>query len=157
MNNYLYYGTKSIDPMFQDRPIVIVDDDPDDQELIQAAIVESGFSNQLVFFTTCKPAFEYLKSSPDQPFLIICDVNLPIQSGIEFKRDIDNDQQLRQKSIPFVFLSTSVDRGSVDTAYKEMTVQGFFRKSHSYQDLKHLLKVMIEYWNLCKHPNSADY
>jgi response regulator RpfG family c-di-GMP phosphodiesterase len=81
-------------------------------------------------------------------------VNLPKQNGIEFKRQIDEDPQLRAKSIPFVFLSTSIDRKAVNVAYKELTVQGFFQKPNSFNELTAVIKLLMDYWKLCRHPNS---
>ena|SRR6188474_1632892 len=136
-------------------PIVIVEDDLDDQEMIQEAMEEVGIKNELVFFDRSLKAFEFLKSTTQQPFLILSDVNLPVQNGIEFKRQIDEDRQLREKSIPFVFYSTAVDKNSVNTAYQELTVQGFFKKKNKYEELKKDLKLIVDYWTTCKHPNSG--
>ena len=135
-------------------PIVIVEDDLDDQEMIQEAMEEVGIKNELVFFDRSLKAFEFLKSTTQQPFLILSDVNLPAQNGIEFKRQIDEDRQLREKSIPFVFYSTAVDKNSVNTAYQELTVQGFFKKKNKYDELTKDLKIIVDYWTACKHPNS---
>lgn len=135
-------------------PIVIVEDDLDDQEMIQEAMEELGIKNKLVFFDRAVKAFDFLKSVREQPFLILSDVNLPIQNGIEFKRQIDEDNALRHKSIPFVFYSTAVDKNSVDTAYQDLTVQGFFKKKNKYEELKSDLKLIVDYWANCKHPNS---
>lgn len=135
-------------------PIVIVEDDKDDQELFQDIFKEIGIQNELLFFVRCSEAYHYLKTMPEQPFIIISDVNLPEQNGMEFKRNIDEDPELRQKSIPFVFLSTSVEKKLVDTAYKEMTVQGFFQKKPNYGELKSVLRMIVEYWKECRHPNS---
>jgi CheY-like chemotaxis protein len=135
-------------------PIVIVEDDKDDQELFQDILKEIGVQNELLFFVRCSEAYHYLKTTPEQPFIIISDVNLPEQNGVEFKRSIDEDPELRQKSIPFVFLSTSVEKKLVDTAYKEMTVQGFFQKKPNYGELKSVLRMIVEYWKECRHPNS---
>ena len=135
-------------------PIIIVEDDLDDQEMIQEVMQELGIKNELLFFDRSAKAFDFLKSTSQQPFLILSDVNLPIQNGIEFKRQIDEDVQLRQKSIPFVFYSTAVDKNSVDTAYKELTVQGFFKKRNKYEELKGDLQLIVNYWKICKHPNS---
>ena len=136
-------------------PIVIVEDDLDDQEMTQEAMEEVGIKNELVFFDRSLKAFEFLKSTTQQPFLILSDVNLPAQNGIEFKRQIDEDRQLREKSIPFVFYSTAVDKNSVNTAYQELTVQGFFKKKNKYEELKKDLKLIVDYWTTCKHPNSG--
>jgi response regulator RpfG family c-di-GMP phosphodiesterase len=135
-------------------PIILVDDDTDDTELVSNALTEIGIRNKIIHFDNCDNAFQFLKTTTESPFIILSDVNLPARNGIEFKRRIDEDSQLRSKSIPFVFFSTSVDKKSVDTAYKELTVQGFFQKSNSYQDLKNVMKLIMDYWSVCRHPNS---
>jgi response regulator RpfG family c-di-GMP phosphodiesterase len=135
-------------------PIILIDDDPEDEELLREVLHKLGIPNELIHFEVCSKAWVYLKTTQDNPFLIISDVNLPIQSGIEFKRQIDEDPQLRSKSIPFVFLSTSIDQHSVNMAYKEMTVQGFFKKPNSFNELTAVIKLLMDYWKLCRHPNS---
>ncbi len=135
-------------------PIIIVEDDIDDQETTREAIKELEIKNELIFFDRSSKAFDFLKSTTQQPFLILSDVNLPIQNGIDFKRKIDEDHELRHKSIPFVFYSTAAEKHSVDTAYKDLTVQGYFKKKNRYDELKSDLKLIIDYWSTCKHPNS---
>ncbi len=135
-------------------PIILVDDDIDDKAIFEDALRELGIENKLVWFDTTKAAFEYLKTTEEQPFVIISDVNMPVHSGIEFKRKIDMDPQLRDKAIPFIFYSTSVNKETVTQAYKELTVQGFFQKKNDYQEIVENIKLIIDYWGTCKHPNS---
>ncbi len=139
--------------MSKSGSVIIVEDDQDDRYMLERVFEELAFANQRVYFTNGMEAFQYLKTTTEQPFLIISDMNLPGQNGIEFKRRIDQDPQLRQKSVPFVFFSTAADPGSVTTAYTEMTVQGFFQKPASYEELKAIMQLLIHYWQLCKHPN----
>jgi CheY-like chemotaxis protein len=138
----------------QTGPIVIVEDDEDDKEIIEEVLKELKIPNKTIYFTRCPEAFDYLKTHNNQPFIIFCDINLPEQSGIEFKRKIDTDPQLRQKSIPFVFLSTSAEKEYVNEAYGELTVQGYFQKANSYTDCKNMIRLILEYWKICKHPNN---
>lgn len=135
-------------------PIILVDDDPEDEELLREVLNNLGIQNKLIHFDVCPKAFDYLKKTTDTPFLIISDINLPIQSGIEFKRQIDADPQLRSKSIPFVFLSTSIDENTVNVAYKEMTVQGFFQKPITFNEFTTVIKLLMDYWKHCRYPNS---
>jgi len=135
-------------------PFIIIEDDQDDQEIIKDVFQELGITNEILFFDRCVNAFNFLKSEKEQPFIILCDINLPTQTGIEFKRKIDSDPELRRKSIPFVFFSTSVDKKTIDTAYKELTVQGYFKKDTQYDALKKTIKLIVDYWTVCKHPNS---
>jgi response regulator RpfG family c-di-GMP phosphodiesterase len=141
--------------MAQSGPIIVIDDDPDDQEILQEVIADLRITNKLIFFKKSSDAFHYLKTTTDKPLVIFSDINLPEQSGVDFKRHIDEDHQLREKSIPFVFFSTHVDKKIVDIAYKELTIQGFFQKSGNYEELKNIVRLVIDYWKVCKHPNSA--
>lgn len=135
-------------------PIIVVDDDLDDQLLVYKAVEELGITNKCIFYDKCSFAMEYLRVTTDKPLIIISDINLPEQSGIEFKRQLDSDPFLRMKSIPFVFLSTSADKSAVTKAYNELTIQGFFQKASTYTEFKNLIKQIVEYWKSCKHPNS---
>ena len=140
--------------MARSGPIILVDDDREDQELVEEVLTEMQVENKRIYFFDCLKAFDYLKTTTDKPFLILCDINLPGVNGLEFKMKIDNDSQLRAKSIPFVFFSTAVDQKSVDKSYKEMTVQGFFKKENTMAGLRNSLSLILEYWAVCKHPNS---
>lgn len=136
-------------------PIVIVEDDIDDQEIISDVLNELGLHNETLFFTRTQNAFQYLKTTSKQPFIIICDINLPEINGFEFKKQVDKDPILRKKSIPFVFLSTAFEKSIVNAAYSEMTIQGFFQKETSVDEIKKTLKVILDYWRICKHPNDV--
>ena len=136
-------------------PIILIDDDPDDKDVFIDILKELRVPNHVKWFQNCEDAFSYLKATPEQPFIIFCDVNLPGITGIKCKGQIDHDKQLRKKSIPFVFFSTAVDQKTVTEAYTEMTVQGFFQKPSSFDELKNVVKLIVDYWDHCKHPNST--
>ena len=140
--------------MNQDGPIVIIDDDKDDQDILLDVAKELNITNKLQFFGNTQEAFNYLKNTPEKPLIIISDVNLPQESGVELKRRIDEDSELRHKSIPFIFFSTYIEKRIVEIAYKELTIQGFFKKSNHYNEIKETLKMIVDYWSICKHPNS---
>jgi CheY-like chemotaxis protein len=135
-------------------PIVIVEDDEDDKYIFEEVLKTLKIFNKAIWFQNCMDAFSFLKSTSEQPFLIISDVNLPGISGVKFKWMIDQNEELRKKSIPFIFFSTSTAKALVDEAYLELTVQGYFHKANSYEELKNTIKAIFEYWKICKHPNS---
>ena len=134
-------------------PIIVVEDDIDDKEIFDAALQELQSANKIIWFNNCYDAWDYLKTTTDSPFIIFSDVNLPKKSGLEFKKQIDEDNQLRKKSIPFVFYSTSVNQDTVNEAYTKMTVQGFFQKSNRFEEMKQTIKLILDYWRVCRHPN----
>lgn len=137
-------------------PIVLIEDDEDDIELFREAMRENEISNNLIFFPSGPEALDYLASTHDQPFLIICDVNLPRQNGIEFKTAIDSNPFLRKKSIPFIFYSTYVAQQAVNDAFSNLSVQGFFQKNDSYAEFKKTMRIIVEYWGLCRHPEELE-
>ena len=137
-------------------PVIIIDDDEDDKELLEEILRELKLKNPIIWFTKTSEAFEYLISSPLQPFIIFSDVNLPGESGVAFKKTIDDDPALKKKSIPFVFFSTAADPITVNEVYGQMTVQGYFKKPNSYSQCKKIIKLIVDYWGVCKHPNSTN-
>lgn len=116
-------------------PIVLIDDDVMDKHLLQEALTELQVPNELIWFDNCEDAWKFLKQTIVQPFMIICDINMPRITGIEFKLQIDKDPQLREKSIPFILHSTTADPFTIKQAYTTMTIQGFFTKPNDYSDI----------------------
>jgi CheY-like chemotaxis protein len=72
-------------------------------------------------------------------------------TGLELCRQITTNKSVKVKTIPFVFLTTSSDQKIITEAY-EMHVQGFFVKPGSIPELKDMIKMIIDYWGICKHP-----
>ncbi len=135
-------------------PIIIIEDDSDDIEMIEEVLKELNIPNKTVSFQNCTDAFDFLKNKDEQPFVILCDVNLPGLSGMDFKKQIDKDEGLRKKSIPFVFFSTWADKNTIDAAFTEMTVQGYFQKGNTYSEAKNIVRAILEYWTYYKPPNT---
>lgn len=134
-------------------PIIIVEDDPDDQHMFQSIFETLNYPNNIRIFEDGIAALDYLLITKEQPFLILCDVNLPKMNGLELRARICENEYLHRKSIPFVFLSTSDNEDVVISAYN-LTVQGFFVKRDNYQDMVNDLRMIYVYWATCKHPNT---
>ncbi len=134
-------------------PVVIIEDDIDDKEILEEILRELNFMNKIVWLKNSHDAFDYLHNTSDEPFVIFSDINLPGLSGIQLKKKIDEDKEMRKKSIPFIFYSTSVSQQTVKEAYTEMTVQGFFQKGSNYAEIKKQVAIILQYWQTCRHPN----
>jgi CheY-like chemotaxis protein len=135
-------------------PIVIVEDDTDDQEIFTESIRAIGIPNELRIFNAAIPALDYLYTTDEQPFIILSDVNMPAVTGLEFKAKIQQDDFLRTKGIPFVFISTNASPTAVRKAH-ELSVQGYFQKPSNIGETKEMFRKMFEYWELCKHINNT--
>lgn len=134
-------------------PLIIVEDDIDDQDIIREVFESLKLSNTLLLFSDGNEALSYLQTTTDQPFLILCDINLPKLNGLELRELINADARLRRKSVPFIFFSTNASRDAIEKAY-DLTVQGFFVKHHTLQQLRDTLALIVAYWSLCRHPNN---
>lgn len=132
-------------------PIIIVEDDHDDQELLKEVFDELQIPNLLRFFNSCMNALDYLLTTIEKPFLIISDINLPAMTGIEFKLKINENDYLRRKSIPFIFLSTTSDKLVISQAFN-VFAQGYFVKPLKVHDVKEIVVKIVEYWNFCSRP-----
>lgn len=133
-------------------PIIIIEDDVDDQYLLQRTFEKLKVKNKTLFFSNGRDALEYLENEKDNPFIILCDINMPIMNGLELKETIHRNEYLRRKSIPFIFLTTSAQKADVDRAY-QMMVQGYFEKSASMDEFESMIRLILKYWTECKHPN----
>jgi len=133
-------------------PIIIVEDDWDDQEILTQVFNELKCPNKTIFFSDGEKAFEYLQTS-EQPFLILSDINMPRLSGFELREKIHNNEQLRLKCIPYLFFTTSANQRHVIDAYSK-SVQGFFTKPSSYAELLRVMRNIIEYWKDCHAPSN---
>ncbi|WP_121357704.1 response regulator [Flavisolibacter nicotianae] len=138
-------------------PILIIDDDEDDRELISEILESISVPNKLLTFSNGKEALTYLKEleggNETQPFLILCDINMPVMNGLELRRQINESKELIERSIPFVYLTTTATKANLAEAY-EMSVQGFFEKDYRVQNLTQTLQRVYDYWQHCKHPNN---
>jgi CheY-like chemotaxis protein len=148
----LLQNQKKFSAMSLAGPLIIIEDDRDDQQIISDILLELDVRNSIVFFDTCEAVIPFLLQTTEKPFLILSDINMPGISGTELKKQINKNELLKKKSIPFVFFTTSSNMQEVEQAY-EMMVQGYFQKENSMAAIKSTLKTIIDYWKLCKHPS----
>ena len=133
-------------------PIVIIEDDLDDQYILTEIFKELNYKNELVFFGDSLQALQYLTDTDIEPFLVLSDINMPKLNGMELREKIHNNEDLRLKSIPYLFFSTSAEQKNVIDAYSR-SIQGFFVKPTNYDKLKSVIIKIVEYWQECESPN----
>lgn len=132
-------------------PIIIVEDDSDDSELLKDIFEELKVPNIVRFFNSCVVALDYLITTLEKPFLIISDINLPAMSGLDLLKKINENEKLRNKSVPFIFLSTTSSNEIIQQAYR-MPVHGFFVKPTSVDEQKKMMQMILDYWKFSKIP-----
>ncbi len=138
--------------MNKNGPIIIIEDDNDDQKILAEIFDELEYKNKLVFFSDGEQALIYLTETDLEPFLVLSDLNMPKLNGMELREKIINNEDLRLKCIPYLFFTTVAEQTHVIDAYSR-SIQGFFVKPNNYEKLKKVLIKIVEYWQECESPN----
>ncbi len=139
--------------MNKNGPIIVIEDDIDDQEILHDVFQKINSGNEIIFFLDPEKALDFLNSTTIVPFLILSDINMPKLNGLELKQKIHTDTQLQTKCIPYLFFTTSAEKKAVIQAYS-MSAQGFFLKQTAVGELEETLRVIIAYWQRCFSPNA---
>jgi CheY-like chemotaxis protein len=127
-----------------DKLVFIVDDDPDDRQIILEAFLENKYLGDYSFIETGDELVENLED-PSEPFpsLILLDLNMPGIMGLEVLREIR--RQKKYSHIPIVILTTSslhMDRRSA----LESGANCFLRKPDSFPSLVMLADAILKLW-----------
>ena len=138
--------------MNKDGAIIIIEDDEDDQFFLTDVFKELNYSNEVLFFADGLSALEFLTSGDKKPFLILSEINLPKLSGLELRNKLKENADIHLKCIPYLFFTTAGNHRAVIDAYST-SIQGFFTKPNSYDEIKEQIKVIMDYWKHCSAPN----
>ena len=141
--------------MNKNGPIIVIEDDIDDQEILVEIFQKLGYVNKIIYFVDGNDALAYLNQGDVQPFLILSDINMPKLNGFELRNMVFTNEQLQSKCIPYLFFSTAANKKSVVDAYS-LSVQGFFVKPSSMQALEDTVRKIVEYWQECIAPSQFD-
>ena len=133
-------------------PIIIIEDDQDDQDFLADVFQRLEYKNEIIFFSDGEQALDYLTETTIEPFIIFSDINMPKLNGIELRAKVHENEDLRMKSIPYLFFSTVAEQQHVIDAYSK-SVQGFFVKPSDFNKMKDMIKNIVEYWQNCVSPN----
>jgi CheY-like chemotaxis protein len=138
--------------MQKNGPIIVIEDDQDDQDLLAETFKVLDYPNKVFFFSDGYAALEFIEKTEIDPFIILSDINMPKINGFELKKKIHNNEELKVRCIPYLFFTTGTDRQAVCDAYA-MSAQGFFIKPNKVADLHNIIRRIIEYWSVCHSPS----
>ena len=136
-------------------PVIVIEDDRDDQEFLVEIFQKLNYQNEILFFSDGEEALKHINETNDLPFLILSDINMPKLNGFALREKLRMDEKLSNKCIPYLFFSTAVNQKSVIDAYSQ-SAQGFFVKQNSMGELEKTIGVIMEYWRRCAAPNDFE-
>ena len=138
--------------MLKSGPIIVIEDDLDDQELLDETFKILNYPYEVIFFSDGYEALDYIEKTHVKPFLILSDINMPKINGFELRRKIHNNEALSVRCIPYLFFTSGANRKGVHDAYA-MSAQGFFIKPDKMKDLESIIRKIVEYWQECFAPS----
>ncbi len=131
--------------------ILLVEDDPNDEELILRVLRNRGLGDNVVVAHNGKEAMDILFPDPTKegidlsvaPYLIILDLKLPKMGGLEVLQALRVHNQTRL--IPVVVFTSSIEQTDVLASY-DLGANSYVRKPVEYKEFNETLKSMIDYW-----------
>ena len=130
--------------MKKDGPIVVIEDDADDQEFFKE-VLSDLLPNEIKIFSDSTAVIEYLLEEDCHPFLIISDISMPKMNGFELRDAMLQEAVIVQKKIPFLYFTSAWNEFTAEEAFKRQ-INGFFHKPNSLEKLSEVLSDLIDYW-----------
>lgn len=133
------------------RPILLADDDPEDQMFAREAFRACKLANEVFVVEDGQQLLDYLRRvgpykdpalSPS-PALILLDLKMPRVDGLEALTQIKADSKLRK--IPLIVLTTSGVDEDISRSY-ELGVNSFIRKPVTFEGLVDAIRGLGRYW-----------
>jgi two-component system, response regulator len=131
--------------------ILLVEDNPRDEELALLALEDSRVANDVVVVHDGVQALDYLfgsgsfdsRSPAEQPQLVLLDLKLPKLNGLEVLERIRADP--RTELIPVVILTSSDEESDLVRSYK-LRVNSYIRKPVDFAQFTEAIRQLGLYW-----------
>ena len=147
--------------MINKHVILLVEDNPDDEELTRIAFAASNILNHLEVVRDGAEAIDYLfatgawagRPPADDPCLILLDLKLPKIGGLEVLRRLRADA--RTKLIPVVILTSSVEERDVFRGY-DLGCNSYIRKPVDFTQFTEAVRQLGLYWLVLNEPPTTE-
>jgi len=139
------------------RPILLVEDNPDDVELTVMALKESKITNPVVVARNGVEALDYLfgtgayagRDASSQPVVVLLDIKLPLLSGLDVLRRMREDERTRRT--PVVMLTSSDERDDIAATY-DLGANSYVRKPVEFEGFVVAARQLGLYWTVLNEP-----
>lgn len=135
------------------KPILLVEDNPDDELLTLRALKKNHIHNEVVVAHDGPEALEYLLGSAnDQPIIpamILLDLKLPKIDGIEVLRRLRASP--RTRLTPVVILTSSREEPDLIAGY-ELGANSYIRKPVDFEQFSEAVRHLGLYWLVLNEP-----
>jgi two-component system, response regulator len=127
--------------------ILLVEDNPDDEELTRIAFEESKLLNEVVVARDGAEALDYLLDPQGRgnplPNLVLLDLKLPKVDGLEVLKRMREEP--RTRTIPVVVLTTSNEENDLVNSYN-LGCNSYIRKPVVFNEFIDAVRQLGMYW-----------
>lgn len=133
--------------------ILLVEDNPDDEELTLRALKKNGITNDLITARDGPAALEFLLDpAQEMPAVVLLDLNLPKLSGFEVLEKLRSNP--RTALLPIVILTSSRQEQDVVEGYR-LGANAYVRKPVSFEEFTKAVATLGLFWLLMNEPLPA--
>ena len=148
MSNGIYLGKEQ-----DNRPILLVEDNPDDVELTLRALRKNNIQNEVIVAIDGVEALDYFfargnfegRDRNQRPVLVLLDLKMPKLDGLEVLKQIRADEF--SKLIPVVILTSSKEEKDMVSGY-ELGANSYIRKPVDFGQFTEAVRQLGLYWLL---------
>jgi len=135
------------------KMIMVVEDNPDDEELTLRALRQAKIANEIVVTRDGNEALEFVfgkgqyagRNLERMPAVILLDLKLPKLSGLEVLKQLRSDH--RTKLIPVVVLTSSSEDEDMLRSY-QVGANSYVRKPVEFSSFANAVSQLGMYWLL---------
>ena len=138
------------------KPILLVEDNPNDIELTLIALEKTRLANPVVSLRDGEEALQYLRREgqwadrgAEIPAVILLDKKLPKVDGHEVLKTVRADEDLRR--IPVVMLTSSREESDLLRSY-DLGVNAYVVKPVQFEDFMDAIKDLGVFWAVLNEP-----
>jgi two-component system response regulator len=123
--------------------ILLVEDNPDDEELTLLALRESRVANRVDVVRDGEEALRYLLGGAQVPQLVLLDLKLPKIDGLQVLKRIRAER--RTAFVPVVVLTTSNEERDLIESYAG-GANSYIRKPVDFERFSRAIRELSVYW-----------
>jgi len=143
--------------MAQLRPVLLVEDSPNDIELTLAALEKSRLANPVVVARDGVEALDMLfrrgnslgEEAPQLPAVVLLDIKLPRMDGLEVLARLRREE--RTRSVPVVMLTSSREEQDLIRSYG-LGVNAFVVKPVGHREFFEAIRDIGAFWAVLNEP-----
>ena len=141
--------------MITDPPtVLLVEDNPDDEELTIRGFKRANLANPIDVARDGQEALDYLFGTEEQPAkrapaVVLLDLKLPRVGGLEVLKRIRADERTRR--VPVVILTSSSEDRDLLAGY-DLGANSYVRKPVKFEELATAVAQLGVYWLMLNEP-----